>query len=98
MRGYSRPEFLYRLDDIVLFEPLTEVQIEHIVSLMFNDLRARLTDRRVTLELTENARRYIAERAPTPCMAHGRCGGLSPAKSRLGLGARCWPATSATVR
>ena len=66
MRGYSRPEFLNRLDDIVLFEPLTEVEIEHFVSLIFNDLRARLADRKVTLELTENARRYIDERGLDP--------------------------------
>ena len=66
MRGYSRPEFLNRLDDIVLFEPLTEVEIDHFVSLIFNYLRARLADRKVTLELTENARRYIAERGLDP--------------------------------
>jgi ATP-dependent Clp protease ATP-binding subunit ClpB len=66
MRGYFRPEFLNRLDDIVLFKPLTEAEIEHIVDLMFNDLRARLADRQMTLELAENARRYIAERGFDP--------------------------------
>ena len=48
MRARFRPEFLNRLDDIVLFKPLTEAEIERIVELMFNDLRARLSERQMT--------------------------------------------------
>jgi ATP-dependent Clp protease ATP-binding subunit ClpB len=66
MRTHFRPEFLNRLDDIVLFKPLTESEIEQIVELMFGDLRARLADRQIRLELTEAARHYIAEQGFDP--------------------------------
>jgi ATP-dependent Clp protease ATP-binding subunit ClpB len=66
MRSHFRPEFLNRLDDIVLFKPLTEQEIERIVELMFADLRSRLAERRMTLELSEDARRYVAEQGFDP--------------------------------
>src|SRR5207247_1105327 len=61
LRSAFRPEFLNRLDGIVLFKPLTLPEIERIVDLMFNDLRARLADRQMTLEISQEARRYIAQ-------------------------------------
>ncbi|TFV88468.1 ATP-dependent chaperone ClpB [Blastococcus sp. CT_GayMR20] len=60
LRRHFRPEFLNRVDDIVLFKPLTLAEIEHIVELMVGDLRARLAERQMRLELTEDARRFIA--------------------------------------
>jgi ATP-dependent Clp protease ATP-binding subunit ClpB len=66
LRRHFRPEFLNRVDDIVLFKALTEPEIERIVELMFNDLRARLSDRRMSLEVSENARRFIAKRGYDP--------------------------------
>jgi ATP-dependent Clp protease ATP-binding subunit ClpB len=66
MRAQFRPEFLNRLDDIVLFKPLTLAEIERIVDLMFNDLRARLAERQIALEVTGDARRYIAEQGFDP--------------------------------
>ena len=63
---HFRPEFLNRVDDIVLFKPLTEPEIERIVELMLDDLRARLADRRMTLEVSEDARRHIAEQGFDP--------------------------------
>ncbi|MGH3763738.1 MAG: ATP-dependent chaperone ClpB [Pseudonocardiaceae bacterium] len=66
LRRYFRPEFLNRIDDIVLFTPLTEPDIERIVDLMFDDLRARLGERQITLDITEEARRYIAEQGFDP--------------------------------
>ena len=66
MRSYFRPEFLNRLDDIVLFKPLTEAEIERIVELMFTELRSRLAERQMTLELSTDARRYIAEQGFDP--------------------------------
>jgi ATP-dependent Clp protease ATP-binding subunit ClpB len=66
LRDRFRPEFLNRLDDIVLFKPLTRAEIERIVDLMFNSLRQRLAERSMTLELTEPARRFIAERGYDP--------------------------------
>jgi ATP-dependent Clp protease ATP-binding subunit ClpB len=60
LRGHFRPEFLNRVDDIVLFKPLTLPEIERIVDLQTEDLRRRLTDRGVRLELTEPARELVA--------------------------------------
>jgi ATP-dependent Clp protease ATP-binding subunit ClpB len=60
LRGHFRPEFLNRIDDVVLFTPLTQEQIEQIVDLMLGELRTRLAERRITLEVSEAARRHIA--------------------------------------
>src|SRR5258708_23401936 len=61
-----RPGFLNRLDDIVLFKPLTQPEIERIVDLMFNDLRSRLAERQLTLEVSEDARAFIAQQGFDP--------------------------------
>jgi ATP-dependent Clp protease ATP-binding subunit ClpB len=66
LRMHFRPEFLNRVDDIVLFKPLTEAEIERIVDLMFADIRSRLASRRLTLEVTEDARRLIANQGYDP--------------------------------
>ncbi|MFF0771135.1 ATP-dependent chaperone ClpB [Nonomuraea wenchangensis] len=66
LRRHFRPEFLNRIDDIVLFKPLTEAEIERIVELMFTDIRQRLADRRLTLEVTEEARKLIANQGYDP--------------------------------
>jgi ATP-dependent Clp protease ATP-binding subunit ClpB len=66
MRLRFRPEFLNRLDDIVLFKPLTQPEIERIVDLMFNDLRARLGERQMTVEVSEDARAFIAQQGFDP--------------------------------
>ncbi|MER6007456.1 ATP-dependent chaperone ClpB [Nonomuraea angiospora] len=66
LRRHFRPEFLNRIDDVVLFKPLTEAEIERIVELMFNDIRQRLAERRLTLEVTEDARKLIANQGYDP--------------------------------
>ncbi len=66
LRGHFRPEFLNRVDDIVLFRPLTLSDIERIVELQIDDLRMRLAERRIALELTKPACRLIAERGYDP--------------------------------
>jgi ATP-dependent Clp protease ATP-binding subunit ClpB len=66
LQAQFRPEFLNRLDDIVLFKPLTEPEIERIVDLMFGDLRARLAERQMVLEVAEEARRHIARQGFDP--------------------------------
>ena len=66
MRMHFRPEFLNRLDDIVLFKPLTQGEIERIVDLMLNDLRARLGERQMRLEITAEAERFIARQGFDP--------------------------------
>jgi ATP-dependent Clp protease ATP-binding subunit ClpB len=66
MRLHFRPEFLNRLDDIVLFKPLTQEETERIVDLMLDDLRARLGERQMKLEITDDARRFIARQGYDP--------------------------------
>ncbi|MGZ4629585.1 MAG: ATP-dependent chaperone ClpB [Oryzihumus sp.] len=66
LRHQFRPEFLNRVDDIVLFKPLTPSEIEQIVDLMFNDLRKRLSDRRITVDVTPEAASFIAAQGFDP--------------------------------
>jgi ATP-dependent Clp protease ATP-binding subunit ClpB len=66
LRAHFRPEFLNRIDDTVLFKPLTREEIEQIVVLQIQDVRRRLAERRIELDLTEDARRFIAEHAYDP--------------------------------
>jgi ATP-dependent Clp protease ATP-binding subunit ClpB len=66
LRSHFRPEFLNRIDEIILFKPLTLPEIEQIVDLMLNDLRSRLGDRRINLDITEDAKRFIAEQGFDP--------------------------------
>jgi ATP-dependent Clp protease ATP-binding subunit ClpB len=66
LRGHFRPEFLNRVDDIVLFKPLTLREIEQIVGLQIDDVRERLAERRIGLELTEPARELIAREGYDP--------------------------------
>jgi ATP-dependent Clp protease ATP-binding subunit ClpB len=66
LRGHFRPEFLNRVDDTVLFTPLNPGEIENIVELMLADLRVRLAERGITVEITEEAKRFIAEEGYDP--------------------------------
>ena len=66
LRSHFRPEFLNRVDEIVLFKPLTIAEIENIVELLLDDLRARLQERRIALRVTTEARRFIAEQGFDP--------------------------------
>ncbi|HTX32400.1 MAG TPA: ATP-dependent chaperone ClpB [Solirubrobacteraceae bacterium] len=66
LRGQFRPEFLNRVDEIVLFKPLTLPEIERIVDLQIDDVRRRLSEQRVDLELTEAARALIARQGYDP--------------------------------
>jgi ATP-dependent Clp protease ATP-binding subunit ClpB len=66
LRAHFRPEFLNRIDDIVLFKPLRLEEIEKIVDLLVADLRRRLDDRNVELELNEKGRELIAREGFDP--------------------------------
>jgi ATP-dependent Clp protease ATP-binding subunit ClpB len=66
LRSQFRPEFLNRIDEIVLFKPLTLEEIERIVDLLVADVQRRLADRRLTLELSEEARDFIAREGYDP--------------------------------
>jgi ATP-dependent Clp protease ATP-binding subunit ClpB len=66
LRSGFRPEFLNRVDDVVLFKPLTEAEIERVVQLMLGQLRNRLAERQVGLNLSEDAVRFIARQGYDP--------------------------------
>ena len=60
LNRYFRPEFINRVDDIVVFSPLTEGQVASIVGIAMESIIQRLADRDISLHLTEEARRFIA--------------------------------------
>jgi ATP-dependent Clp protease ATP-binding subunit ClpB len=66
LRSHFRPEFLNRVDDVVLFKPLRVEEIKRIVDLLLEDLRKRLADRDLELVLTEPARELIAREGFDP--------------------------------
>lgn len=66
LRGHFRPEFLNRIDDIVLFKPLTQNDIVKIVEKMIKLLQNRLADQHLTLQLTDAAKKYLAEQGYDP--------------------------------
>jgi ATP-dependent Clp protease ATP-binding subunit ClpB len=66
MRQHFRPEFLNRVDDIVLFKPLTFEEIKQIVELLTAELRKRLADRDIQLELGDMAREFVARKGFDP--------------------------------
>ena len=61
LRRTFRPEFLNRLDDTIIFEPLTSDQVRHIVDLLLRDVEARLSEHDVSITLTDAARDWLAE-------------------------------------
>ena len=66
LRASFRPEFLNRLDEIIMFKPLTKDNITGIIDLMIADLNKRLADREVTIKLTSAAKDYIVENGYDP--------------------------------
>jgi ATP-dependent Clp protease ATP-binding subunit ClpB len=66
MRQSFRPEFLNRVDEIVVFHPLTREQLREIVEIQLVRLRKRLEERKIELELTDSARDYFAEHGYDP--------------------------------
>jgi len=66
LRQHFRPEFLNRIDDMVLFKPLTLKEVEQIVILLTKDLSKRLEDKRIRVEVTDEARKFIAEAGYDP--------------------------------
>ena len=59
MRQHFRPEFLNRVDEIIVFHALTEEHLKQIVEIQLGRLRARLAERHITLELTDAARAHL---------------------------------------
>ncbi len=66
LRNHFRPEFLNRLDEMILFKPLTPGDIRGIIDLLIAELNERLSDREITIELTEEAKRFVVKEAYDP--------------------------------
>ena len=66
LRAHFRPEFLNRLDETILFKPLTKSDIRSIINLLLKDLNERLSDRELHLEITEEAKDYITDHGYDP--------------------------------
>ena len=66
LRNHFRPEFLNRLDETIMFKPLTKENITNIVDLLVKDLNRRLADKELSVELTPAAKDYVAEHGYEP--------------------------------
>ena len=61
LRAHFRPEFLNRLDETIMFKPLTKNDVGQIIDLLLQDVNKRLTDREISIELTETAKEFVVE-------------------------------------
>jgi ATP-dependent Clp protease ATP-binding subunit ClpC len=66
LRSTFRPEFLNRIDEVIIFHPLTKAQVKQIVDLQMHEIRERLSEHGLTIELTEEAREWLAARGYDP--------------------------------
>ena len=66
LRQTFRPEFLNRIDDVIIFQTLTEVQIRQIVDLQIAAVQKRLTERQITIELSDEAKAWLAKEGFDP--------------------------------
>ena len=66
LRDHFRPEFLNRIDDTVLFKPLSLEEITEIVDLLLNGLNKRLEDRKITVVFSDSAKKWIGEKGYDP--------------------------------
>ena len=66
LRGHFRPEFLNRLDEIIMFRPLTKDNINSIMELLIKDINKRISEKEITVELTSEAQDYVVSHAYDP--------------------------------
>ena len=66
LKGHFRPEFLNRLDEIIMFKPLTKDNIGHIINLLMDDLNKRLVEKEIKVELTDSAKKFITDNGYDP--------------------------------
>ncbi len=66
LRNHFRPEFLNRLDETIMFKPLTKENITSIIDLLVKDLNRRLEDKELAVELTQTAKEYVADHGYEP--------------------------------
>jgi ATP-dependent Clp protease ATP-binding subunit ClpB len=68
LRQHFRPEFLNRVDDVIIFRPLGEGEIEHIIELQLKRLEKLLSDRKLQIELTPKAKHFLAKQGYDPAL------------------------------
>ncbi|MEO7501828.1 MAG: ATP-dependent chaperone ClpB, partial [Gemmatimonadaceae bacterium] len=68
LRQHFRPEFLNRVDDVIIFRPLGEAEIEHIIELQLKRLEKLLADRKLQIELSPNAKHFLAKQGYDPAL------------------------------
>ena len=66
LRNHFRPEFINRLDEIIMFKPLTKDNISGIIDILIDELNDRLKEREISVELSEKARQYIVDNGYDP--------------------------------
>jgi len=66
LKSTFRPEFLNRIDEVIIFSPLTEEQMVHIVDMQMDEIRQRLAEHNLTVELTDNTRKWLAHEGFDP--------------------------------
>ncbi|KWZ75709.1 ATP-dependent chaperone protein ClpB [Alloscardovia omnicolens] len=66
VHAHFKPEFINRLDDLIVFDPLTRDELAHIVNIQVKAVADRLTERRITLDVTKSAREWLADRGYDP--------------------------------
>ena len=66
LHSHFRPEFLNRLDEIILFKPLSKSNISSIIDLIITDLNKRLADKQLTVTVSDDAKKFIADEAYDP--------------------------------
>ncbi len=82
LKKHFRPEFLNRIDDIIVFHQLTQAEIIEMVDLMIGRVSKQLAAKDMTMELTEQAKSLLAKRGFDRCWVPGRCAAPSSARSR----------------
>ena len=97
VRQHFKPEFLNRLDDSVMFHPLDTSDLTHIVDLQLDSLQKRLADRRLTLDVTQAAKDWLAINGFDRRTAPARCGVWCSRPSATRWPRRSCPVRSATV-
>ena len=90
LRHHFRPEFLNRVDEIIVFHALSEADLKKILVIQLGRLRPRLEERHIDLELTEAAATHLAPRAMTPFTGPARSSGRFKKNWKLRLAAGCW--------
>ena len=66
VHAHFKPEFINRLDDLIVFDPLTRDELAHIVDIQVKAVADRLTERRISLDVTKSAREWLADRGYDP--------------------------------